>query len=242
MSTSSGAPRSGSTSSHRSVSTARSSRSRCSTGPATARSAGGASAARRSTSVTLRSPRRRPDRRRPGSPAGLDVVECVEIGHDPGHVEPGGGEAPAARRDERGGPLHLGRQLVDVDVVAVELGEDLLELGHSVGVGEIVGVAGDLSGHRCSVSVRGRGMGLVVGRDHRGEAAVVDRGHDVVAGRDVDRATDHGTRHGPGDRPPTSEGSFGVECVDPDPAGVQVALGVAQGARRVRRRGRSSPW
>ena len=82
----------------------------------------------------------------------------LEVGHDAGDLDPRRVEAAAAQLHEVGGPLHPFGQQVDVDVVAVELVEDLLELLHRLGVPEVVEVGGGvgrLRRHRAG-PLRGR--------------------------------------------------------------------------------------
>src|SRR5687768_17530979 len=65
-----------------------------------------------------------------------------------GDVEAGGLDAGAAQLDEGGGAGDALREVVDVDVLPLELGEDRLQLVHRVGVGQVRKIV--VSHRRCS--------------------------------------------------------------------------------------------
>src|SRR3954453_7882785 len=84
---------------------------------------------------------------RPRSSTGPSLVpvgggEFLEVGDDPLDVGAGTGDAASAQLDQEAGPLDPLGEHVDVEVVALELVEDVAELGHGVGVPDgVVGIA-----------------------------------------------------------------------------------------------------
>ncbi len=85
-------------------------------------------------------PRADPLRSSTRTPRGvrLALLPVVEVGHDLLDLHAGVGDARPAHPDQVGGPRDLQRQLVDVDGVALEVGQDGLDLRQGVAIGRLV--------------------------------------------------------------------------------------------------------
>ena len=83
-----------------------------------------------------------PRRRTLTRSAAVFVGRPLQIGHDRLDLEAGRRQPAAAQPDEGGGPLHPLGEVVDVDGLALEAGQDRLQLGQRLGVPEGVELAG----------------------------------------------------------------------------------------------------
>ncbi len=134
-----------------------------------------------------------------------------------------GADAVTAEADQHARPLHPVGQVVDVDRLAFQLAQDLLELGHRVGVADVVHVG--VGGHRSS------SCSLAASTRLRMSPPAVRVTSSSPA------ATSPGLRDEPavgpvGDRPTVGEGVGRIEPGDAGSNGGHVAVGQVEVAPR----------
>ena len=154
----------------------------------------------------------------------------LHLGHGRFDASAGGHDAPPAERDQRRGALDLLSEPVDVDGVALQLGQDGFELGQGFGVPELADVGHAVRVGRVALPARSVGLAAssvtVHALDPAARRAVGQRGDQLVAWPQAgDRAHDRAIGSA-GDAPPARQGSGRVERSHPSLNASDGAIGL----------------